>query len=71
MRVLIQGPGAIGRFLAARFALALLICRELARDVDIDIPVVEAAIRDYTELVELGDSDNDISGLIRLRRRQG
>jgi 3-hydroxyisobutyrate dehydrogenase len=56
------------------FKLSLLlkdlhICRELARDLDINTPVVDAAIRDYTELVELGDGDNDISGLIRLRRQ--
>jgi hypothetical protein len=29
---------------------------------------VEAAIKDYRTLVELGDGDNDISGLIRLKR---
>ena len=46
----------------------LLICRELAQDLDIPLPTVEAAIRDYSELVELGDGDHDISGLIRLKR---
>jgi 3-hydroxyisobutyrate dehydrogenase len=46
----------------------LLICRGLAQDLNISLPTVEAAIRDYRELVELGDGDHDISGLIRLKR---
>lgn len=46
----------------------LLICQVLAQDLDISLPTVEAAIRDYRKLVELGDGDNDISGLIRLKR---
>lgn len=46
----------------------LLICRALAQELDISMPTVEAAITDYTALVELGDGDHDISGLIRLKR---
>lgn len=46
----------------------LLICQSLAQDLDILLPTVEAAIRDYRKLVELGDGDHDISGLIRLKR---
>jgi len=46
----------------------LLICQSLAQDLDISLPTVEAAITDYRELVKLGDSDHDISGLIRLKR---
>ena len=46
----------------------LLICQDLARELDIPIPTTEAAIRDYRELVALGDGDHDISGLIRLKR---
>jgi len=46
----------------------LLICRTLAQDLDSSIATVEAAITDYRELVELGDGDHDISGLIRLKR---
>jgi len=46
----------------------LLICQELAQELDISIPTVEAAIKDYRVLVELGDGDHDISGLIRLKR---
>ena len=55
------------------FKLSLLlkdlrICQTLAQDLDISLPTVEAAIKDYRELVELGDGDHDISGLIRLKR---
>jgi len=46
----------------------LLICRTLAQELDISMPTVEAAIKDYRVLVELGDGDHDISGLIRLKR---
>ena len=46
----------------------LEIVRGLARELDISLPVVESAIRDYRELVAAGDGDNDISGLIRKKR---
>lgn len=46
----------------------LLICRSLAQDLDINLPTVESAIRDYSALVELGHGDHDISGLIHLKR---
>ncbi|MGB7453043.1 MAG: NAD(P)-dependent oxidoreductase [Lysobacterales bacterium] len=46
----------------------LLICQELAQELDISMSTVEAAIKDYRKLVELGDGDHDISGLIRLKR---
>ena len=46
----------------------LMICQTLAQDLNISMPTVEAAIRDYRQLVELGDGDHDISGLIRLKR---
>jgi len=49
----------------------LLICQTLAQDLDISLPTVEAAIKDYRTLVGLGDGDNDISGLIRLKRGLG
>ena len=48
----------------------LLICQTLAQELDISLPTVEAAISDYRKLVELGDGDHDISGLIRLKRGQ-
>lgn len=47
----------------------LKIVRELARDLDIELNTVDAAIRDYEALIEGGNEDNDISGLIRLKRR--
>ncbi len=57
------------------FKLSLLlkdlqICQTLAQELDISLPTVEAAINDYRKLVELGDGDHDISGLIRLKRGQ-
>ncbi len=49
----------------------LMICEALAQDLDISLPTVEAAIKDYSALVELGDGNHDISGLIRLKRGTG
>lgn len=49
----------------------LLICQDLAQELNISLPTTEAAIRDYRELVALGDGDHDISGLIRLKRGIG
>jgi len=46
----------------------LLICQGLAQELNISLPTVEAAIKDYNALVELGDGNHDISGLIRLKR---
>ena len=46
----------------------LRIVSELARELDIELTMVDAAIADYASLVEGGNQDNDISGLIRLKR---
>lgn len=46
----------------------LLIFRSLAQDLDIPVLTVEATIKDYLVLGELGDGDHDFSGLIRLKR---
>ena len=46
----------------------LEIIRALARELDIPMPGVEAARRDYAVLVARGEGDNDISGLIRKKR---
>ena len=46
----------------------LKIVRELARDLDFELNTVNAAIEDYETLLEGGNEDNDISGLIRLKR---
>jgi len=56
------------------FKLSLLlkdlkICQELARELDIPVTTVDAAVADYHKLVEVGDGDNDISGLIKLKRQ--
>ncbi|NND44228.1 MAG: NAD(P)-dependent oxidoreductase [Xanthomonadales bacterium] len=55
------------------FKLSLLlkdlkIVQALARELDIPMSGVDMAIRDYQQLVEAGDGDHDISGLIRLKR---
>jgi 3-hydroxyisobutyrate dehydrogenase len=57
------------------FKLSLLlkdlkIIRALARDLDIEMHTVDAAIGDYEALVAAGDGDNDISGLIKRKRMQ-
>jgi 3-hydroxyisobutyrate dehydrogenase len=49
----------------------LKIVRELARDLDIELNTVDAAIKDYEALLAGGNDDNDISGLIRLKRGSG
>ncbi len=61
-----------GRF-EKGFKLSLLlkdleIVKALARELGIQVPVVEHAAQDYAELVNAGEGNNDISGLIRLKR---
>lgn len=46
----------------------LMICRSLAQELDIPLPSTESAITDYQQLVASGDGNNDISGLIKLKR---
>jgi len=46
----------------------LEIVKALARELKIAMPVVEHAARDYAALVEAGEGNNDISGLIRLKK---
>ncbi len=46
----------------------LTINRALAQELNINMPMAEAVITDYARLMELGDGDSDISGLIRLKR---
>jgi len=48
----------------------LRIVEELARELDIALPLVRAAIQDYADLVTRGQGDNDISGLI-VKKRTG
>ena len=68
-----RGPSMLENRFDVGFKLSLLlkdllICDELAQELDISMSTVKAAIRDYRALVELGDGDHDISGLIRLKR---
>jgi 3-hydroxyisobutyrate dehydrogenase len=56
------------------FKLALLvkdlkIVQQLARDAGTDRTVIDRSLSDYTRLVEQGHGDEDISALIRLKRR--
>ncbi|ANB19445.1 NAD(P)-dependent oxidoreductase [Dokdonella koreensis] len=58
------------------FKLALLhkdlkIVRELARSAGTDRSVIEKALADYAVLMAQGHGDEDISALIRLKRRPG
>lgn len=46
----------------------LKIIRSLARELNLSMDMVESAINDFQELVDAGEGDNDISGLIRLKR---
>jgi 3-hydroxyisobutyrate dehydrogenase len=62
-----------GRF-EKGFKLSLLlkdleIVKTLARELNITMPVVDHAAQDYAGLVAAGEGNNDISGLIRLKRK--
>jgi 3-hydroxyisobutyrate dehydrogenase len=62
-----------GRF-EKGFKLSLLlkdleIIKTLARELNITMPVVDHAAQDYAGLVAAGEGNNDISGLIRLKRK--
>ncbi|MEJ2534605.1 MAG: NAD(P)-dependent oxidoreductase [Gammaproteobacteria bacterium] len=46
----------------------LRICEALARELDMNLPMVEAAIEDYAALVDAGHADSDTSVLIELKR---
>ena len=68
-----RGQSMLENSFSKGFKLSLLlkdlrICQELARELDINMVMVENAIEDYQRLVEQGEGDNDISGLIRLKR---
>lgn len=44
------------------------ICKQLAHDLNIELPVTDLTHRDYTQRVAAGDGENEISGLIRFIR---
>lgn len=46
----------------------LLICKTLAQELDINLPMVDLTIDDYRELVEEGNGEADTSALIKLKR---
>ncbi|WP_154223694.1 NAD(P)-dependent oxidoreductase [Marinicella rhabdoformis] len=46
----------------------LKICQEALKDLGADLSVVDQSIEDYAQLMDMGHGDDDISGLIRLRR---
>jgi 3-hydroxyisobutyrate dehydrogenase len=45
----------------------LLICRAMARAAGAELPVVEAALGDYAQLIAAGFGDEDISAIYRLK----
>jgi 3-hydroxyisobutyrate dehydrogenase len=45
----------------------LRICRDMAAQFDVELPVVEATLVHYQELIALGHGDEDISVLFRLK----
>lgn len=47
----------------------LKIIRDLAQELNITMGIVDLAIRDYQQLVDAGQGNNDISGLITLKRK--
>jgi 3-hydroxyisobutyrate dehydrogenase len=46
----------------------LKIVRELARQAGTDASIIEKCLADYAVLMARGHGDDDISGLIRLKR---
>jgi 3-hydroxyisobutyrate dehydrogenase len=70
-----RGQSMLDNRFETGFKLSLLlkdlkIIRALARELNIDMHTVNAAIGDYEALVTAGDGDNDISGLIKRKRMQ-
>jgi 3-hydroxyisobutyrate dehydrogenase len=45
----------------------LRICRDMAAQFGVELPVVEATLAQYLELIALGHGDDDISVLFRLK----
>lgn len=48
----------------------LLICAEMARNVNLTLPIIEATLRQYQRLMAEGHGEEDISALYRLKKRQ-
>jgi len=70
-----RGPSMLENRFEKGFKQSLLlkdlrIVEKLARELDMSLPLVKAAIGDYADLVARGQGDNDISGLI-VKKRSG
>lgn len=68
-----RGPSMLENHFSVGFKQSLLlkdlwIVHDLAQQLKMPVPLVEAAIEDYTALVAAGEGDLDISGLIRRKR---
>jgi 3-hydroxyisobutyrate dehydrogenase len=48
----------------------LLICAEMARNVNLPLPIIEATLRQYRRLMTEGQGEKDISALYRLKKTQ-
>jgi len=48
----------------------LMICRQIADNLGIDLNLADATADDYQQLMDLGYGDEDISALYRLKKRQ-
>jgi len=55
-------------FRVALHSKDLKICRQMAAQQEVDLPLVEMTLADYAELIEQGHGDEDISSLYRLKR---
>ncbi len=47
----------------------LLICQQMAQQVAVASPLVEATLNDYAQLMQQGFGDEDISALYRLKQK--
>jgi 3-hydroxyisobutyrate dehydrogenase len=45
----------------------LLICRDMAAKCGVALPVVDAMLAEYAELIDRGYADEDISSVFRLK----
>jgi len=69
-----RGAGMLAGSFDVGFRLALHhkdleICRTMAREVGVEVPLVEQTMRDYERLMADGRGDEDVSALFRLKSR--
>jgi len=65
-RIMLESQSDVGFKLSVLFK-DLLTRQSLAQDLDIPVPIVDVAIKDFRVLAGLGDGDHEISGLTRLK----